>query len=101
MNSRGSERMPTLRGTRILATDSRHQQRQKLARIALDEIYQFVAVKERSPGRGAGRTGAASLPSRSQLPACPRLTGPGIKAGRGRGTGSGDAVAEHLRSRGG
>jgi PAS domain S-box-containing protein len=31
-------------GTEILATDQRHEYRQKLARIALDEMYQFVAV---------------------------------------------------------
>ena len=33
-----------VRGTEILATDQRHEYRQKLARIALDEMYQFVAV---------------------------------------------------------
>lgn len=33
-----------VRGTEILATDSPQQYRDKLARIALDEIYQFVAV---------------------------------------------------------
>jgi PAS domain S-box-containing protein len=34
----------TVRGTEILAGDSHQQYRQKLARIALDEMYQFVAV---------------------------------------------------------
>jgi PAS domain S-box-containing protein len=33
-----------VRGTQILATDSPQQYRQKLARIALNEMYQFVAV---------------------------------------------------------
>ena len=33
-----------VRGTDILATDTPQQYRQKLARIALDEMYQFVAV---------------------------------------------------------
>jgi PAS domain S-box-containing protein len=33
-----------VREAEILATDTRHQYRQKLARIALDEMYQFVAV---------------------------------------------------------
>jgi hypothetical protein len=33
-----------VRETEILATDTRHQYRQKLARIVLDEMYQFVAV---------------------------------------------------------
>jgi len=33
-----------VRGTEILAGDSHQQYRQKLARIALDEMYQFVAV---------------------------------------------------------
>lgn len=33
-----------VRGTEILATDTPQQYRQKLARIALDERYQLVAV---------------------------------------------------------
>jgi PAS domain S-box-containing protein len=33
-----------VRGTEILATDTPRQYRQKLARIALDEMYQFVAL---------------------------------------------------------
>jgi len=33
-----------VRGTEILATDTPQQYRRKLARIALDEMYQFVAV---------------------------------------------------------
>jgi len=33
-----------VRGTEILVTDQRHEFRQKLARIALDEMHQFVAV---------------------------------------------------------
>ena len=33
-----------VRGTEILASDLRPEYRQKLARIALDEMYQFVAV---------------------------------------------------------
>lgn len=35
---------PAIRGTQILATDSVQQYSQKLARIALDEMYQFVAL---------------------------------------------------------
>jgi PAS domain-containing protein len=44
MNRDDPDRTFTVRETPILATDSRHQYRQKLARIALDEMYQFVAV---------------------------------------------------------
>ena len=33
-----------IRGTKILATDTPQQYREKLARIAMDEMYQFVAV---------------------------------------------------------
>jgi PAS domain S-box-containing protein len=40
----GSQAPVVVRGTEILATDQRHEYRQKLARIALDEMYQFVAV---------------------------------------------------------
>ena len=41
---RDSHSPVVVRGTEILATDLRHEYRQKLARIALDEMYQFVAV---------------------------------------------------------
>ena len=34
----------SIRGTEILKTDSRQQFRQKLARIALDEMYQFIGL---------------------------------------------------------
>ena len=40
----GPQAPVVVRGTAILATDQRHECRQKLARIALDEMYQFVAV---------------------------------------------------------
>lgn len=40
----GSQMPVVVRGTAILATDQRHEFRQKLARIALDEMYQFVTV---------------------------------------------------------
>src|ERR1700727_369374 len=43
INSENARRM-TVRGTEIAATDTPQQYRQKLARIALDEMYQFVAV---------------------------------------------------------
>lgn len=39
-----SGRYTKVRDTEIIATDSPQQYRQKLARIALDEMYQFVAV---------------------------------------------------------
>lgn len=39
-----SVRNTRVRGTEILATDTPQQYRQKLARIAMDEMYQFVAV---------------------------------------------------------
>jgi PAS domain S-box-containing protein len=38
------ENLIDVRGTRILATDTAQEYRQKLARVALDEMYQFVAV---------------------------------------------------------
>jgi PAS domain S-box-containing protein len=38
------DRYTKVRGTEIVATDTAQQYRQKLARIALDEMYQFVAV---------------------------------------------------------
>jgi PAS domain S-box-containing protein len=38
------DRLMSVRGTEIAATDTPQQYRQKLARIALDEMYQFVAV---------------------------------------------------------
>lgn len=46
MAIRDTEEEPTIsvRGTQILATDTPQRYRQKLARIALDEMYQFVAV---------------------------------------------------------
>lgn len=39
-----NSRIVMVRGTEILATDTSQQYRQKLARIALDEMYQFVAI---------------------------------------------------------
>lgn len=39
-----TERYTKVRGAEIPATDTPQQYRQKLARIALDEMYQFVAV---------------------------------------------------------
>ena len=39
-----TKRSIKVRGTEIVATDTHKQYREKLARIALDEMYQFVAV---------------------------------------------------------
>lgn len=44
MKHSDTERYRRVRGTEIVATDTPQQYRQKLARIALDEMYQFVAV---------------------------------------------------------
>src|ERR1700722_18833866 len=44
INNVEHDRFMSVRGTQILATDSPQQYRQKLARIALNEMYQFVAV---------------------------------------------------------
>jgi len=43
-----------VRGTEIVVTDTRKQSREKLARIALDEMYQFVVVLDTS-GKGKQR----------------------------------------------
>jgi PAS domain S-box-containing protein len=44
LGNQGNQRAFNVRGTEILAADTLRQYRQKLARIALDEMYQFVAV---------------------------------------------------------